>query len=67
MRYAHGLADNTKIQQVISKAVTDDDNDDSSLQRLDAWLSKLNNSIHTTMTNLQMLKSELDELSGKQH
>jgi hypothetical protein len=67
MRYAHDLADNTKIQQVISKAVTDDDNDDSSLQRLDAWLSKLNNSIHTTMTNLQMLKSELDELSGKQH
>jgi hypothetical protein len=48
-----------------SSDVNNHDNNSSTLERFDTLLSKLDNSIHTTVTNIQMLKSEIDQLMTK--
>jgi hypothetical protein len=55
----------TLAMALTSSDVNNHDNNSSTLERFDTLLSKLDNSIHTTVTNIQMLKSEIDQLMTK--
>ena len=60
----------TRIQQTIAKALNNDDNDNANnnhnniLERLDAQLHKVQDSIPDTITRVQMLKNEIAQLSS---